>query len=123
MKTTSAIVALGLMLGATVPIAARSMPASAETQETSRTVEIMVHGAFVPNKIMASEGERLRLEFIRHDTGGCTKEVVFPSLGIRKELPTGQKVVIELPPLKPGDLTFECGMGMLKGTIVVTPKR
>lgn len=122
MKITSAIVALALTLGVTGTFVACSLPASAETQEKPRKVEIMVHGAFVPDKIVATEGESLRLEFIRHDSGECTKFVVFPSLGIRKELPTGQKVTIDLPPLKKGDLNFECGMGMIKGTITVAPK-
>ncbi|CAN92461.1 hypothetical protein sce2302 [Sorangium cellulosum So ce56] len=53
----------------------------------------------------------LELRLVRHDSGDCTKEVVFPSLGIRKELPTGQPVTIDLPELKAGELRFECGMG------------
>ncbi|WP_437629888.1 cupredoxin domain-containing protein [Sorangium sp. So ce854] len=38
-------------------------------------------------------------------------------------LPTGQPVTIDLPDLKAGELKFECGMGMVKGTIVVAPKK
>jgi len=123
MKFTSAIVALSLIFGVAGSFMACSLPASAEMQEKPRIVEVMVHGAFVPDKIAATEGEHVRLDFIRHDSGECTKFVVFPSLGIRKELPTGQKVSIDLPSLKAGDLNFECGMGMIKGTIAVASKR
>ena len=42
----------------------------------------------MPDKIAAIEGERLRLKLVRHESGDCTKEVVFPGLGIRKELPS-----------------------------------
>ncbi|WP_437640366.1 cupredoxin domain-containing protein [Sorangium sp. So ce854] len=43
--------------------------------------------------------------------------------GIRKELPTGQSVTIDLPELRAGALKFACGMGMIKGTIPVAPKK
>lgn len=123
MKITSIVLSLALALAAAVPLLACSRPASAEAQQQSREVSIMVHGAFVPSEIAATEGERLRLKFVRHDTGGCTKEVVFPKLGIRKELPTGETVTIDLPELSAGEVNFECGMGMIKGTITVAPKR
>jgi plastocyanin domain-containing protein len=43
--------------------------------------------------------------------------VVFPSLAITRALPLNQRVVIELTPPK-GELTFTCGMKMLRGTLV-----
>ncbi|WP_437978446.1 cupredoxin domain-containing protein [Sorangium sp. So ce295] len=123
MKITHAILSIALGITSVASVLGSSQPASAEPQKAPRVVEIMVHGAFVPDKIAAVEGERLQLRLVRHDSGGCTREVVFPSLGIRKELPTGQPVTIDLPELKAGELQFECGMGMIKGTIAVAPKK
>ncbi|WP_437592440.1 cupredoxin domain-containing protein [Sorangium sp. So ce1000] len=123
MKTTHAILSIALGITSGASMLGCSQPASAEPQKAPRVVEIMVHGAFVPDTIAAVEGERLQLKLVRHDSGGCTQEIVFPSLGIRKELPTGQPVTIDLPELKAGELKFECGMGMIKGTIAVAPRK
>ncbi|WP_437681422.1 cupredoxin domain-containing protein [Sorangium sp. So ce131] len=123
MKITHAILSIALGITSVASALGCSQPASAEPQKAPRVVEIMVHGAFVPDKIAAVEGERIQLKLVRHDSGDCTKEVVFPSLGIRKELPTGQSVTIDLPELRAGDLKFECGMGMIKGTIAVASKK
>lgn len=123
MKVATLLVASILSITAAIPFVACSTPASAQAQnEHRREVEIMVHGAFSPDKIKAVEGETLRLKFLRHDTGSCTKEVVFPSLGIRRELPTNEVVTIDLPALSAGEVHFECGMGMIKATITVAKK-
>jgi plastocyanin domain-containing protein len=44
---------------------------------------------------------------------------ILPALGICKELPEGQPVVIHLPEPKVGEYEFRCGMNMIKGKIVV----
>jgi plastocyanin domain-containing protein len=49
-------------------------------------------------------------------------ENVFPALGIRRELPEGKPVTIELPELKAGEYEFKCGMDMIKGKLVVRPR-
>jgi plastocyanin domain-containing protein len=59
------------------------------------------------------------LRFVRRDYGGCTREVVFPTLGLRRELPTGRPVTVDLPALPAGETPFECGMGMVRGAVVV----
>jgi plastocyanin domain-containing protein len=88
-----------------------------------REIEIVVDGGYQPNKIVVKEGERVRLKFVRKDYSPCTKEVVFPSLNLRRELPTNQPVYIDLPALAPGEIEFHCGMNMVKGTIVVEPRK
>ena len=95
---------------------------AAAEQAKVRTVEIVVDGSYKPDRIEAREGERLRLKFVRKDYSGCTREVVFPTLNIRRELPTNKPVVIELPALAPGEIEFRCGMNMVRGTIVVHPR-
>ena len=74
---------------------------------------------FDPAWIAAKAGQPLKLAFFRPNAANCAREVVFPGLGIRKELPPGQTVVVDITPPKSGPLVFECGMKMLKGQLIV----
>ena len=74
---------------------------------------------FDPASIDAKAGQPLKLAFYRPNAANCAREVVFPSLGIRKELPPGQTVVVDITPPTSGPLAFECGMKMLKGQLIV----
>jgi plastocyanin domain-containing protein len=87
-----------------------------------REIEVVVQGGYKPDRIVLAEGEHVQLTFIRKEASGCTREVVFPALGIRKELPVGVPVVIHLPVLKAGEYEFKCGMNMIRGKIVVRPR-
>ena len=74
---------------------------------------------FDPDVIEAKVGQPLKLAFFRPNAANCGREVVFPDLGIQKELPPGQTTVVEITPTKTGPLVFECGMKMLKGQLIV----
>jgi plastocyanin domain-containing protein len=93
--------------------------ARAQEDAPVREIEVIVNGGYQPNRITIAEGERVRLRFVRHEYSSCTREVVFPGLGIRRELPPHRPVVIELPALRPGEYEFRCGMNMVRGTIIV----
>lgn len=86
-----------------------------------REIEVIVEGGYKPKRIEVGKGEAVRLRFVRKEHGSCTKEVLFPKLGIKRELPTNQPIVIELPTLEPGEYEFRCGMNMIKGTLIVSP--
>jgi plastocyanin domain-containing protein len=64
-------------------------------------------------------GRPATLEFTRETDDTCATEVVFPTLGIRSALPLGEPVTVTIEPQPAGDLTFVCGMNMLRGTLVV----
>lgn len=100
-------------------IAHAEAPPSAQVRE----IEIVVDGGYQPGRITMAAGERVRLRFIRREHTPCTREVVFPGLDIRRELPTDQPVVIELPALAAGEYEFRCGMNMIRGTLVVQPRQ
>ena len=74
---------------------------------------------FDPAEIEAKAGQPLKLAFFRPNAQNCASEVVFPDLGIRRELPPGKTVVVDITPPKSGPLGFECGMKMLKGQLIV----
>ncbi|KYF54040.1 hypothetical protein BE08_32205 [Sorangium cellulosum] len=102
--------------------AAEEAPAPPSPQGV-REIEIVVDGGYKPSRVVVTEGERVRLKVIRRDRSPCTREIVFASLGIRRELPTDVPVVIDLPALSPGEIEFRCGMNMLRGAIVVAPRK
>ena len=82
-------------------------------------VVIVVDGGYSPNTVRARTGERLRLVFVRQDDSSCSEEIVIPAFGIKKFLPTGERTAIEVTPVAAGRIPFACGMGMLRGTIIV----
>ncbi len=87
----------------------------------SRTVKISVSkNGFSPSSIDAEAGHKLNLVFNRVDKQGCGDEVVFPSLKVRKKLPVGKDVIISFTPTASSQVNFTCGMGMMKGKIVIS---
>jgi len=86
----------------------------------TRTVKIKVDkNGFSPSSIEVEAGHKLNLVFNRADKNNCGNTVVFPKLKIRKNLPVGKDVIVSLTPTDAGNITFTCGMGMMKGNIVV----
>jgi plastocyanin domain-containing protein len=75
---------------------------------------------YEPSSVPAQVGQKLALVFKRISDKGCGGEVVFPAQHIRKELPLNQEVVVEITPKENESISFTCGMGMLKGTVVAS---
>jgi len=87
----------------------------------TRTVKIRVDkDGFSPSSIEVEAGHKLNLVFNRADKNNCGNTVVFPKLKIRKNLPVGKDVIVSLTPTEAGNITFTCGMGMMKGSLVVS---
>jgi plastocyanin domain-containing protein len=126
MRTLSRLVAAGAFAASLglVPGGLAPWPANARAAEPApqiREIEIVVDGAYKPDRVTVRKGERVRLKFVRHDYGACTREVVLPALKVKRELPPHKPVVVDLPALEPGEYEFRCGMNMVRGTIVVGP--
>lgn len=107
--------ALGLLMA---PLLAT--PAVAEGPTATRVVEVVVQNGYHPARIELPSGQKVRLRFVRKEYGGCSKEVVFPAFGVRRELPPHEPVDIELTPPGVGEYEFHCGMNMIRGKVVVT---
>ena len=80
---------------------------------------VTVKGGYSPDTLVVQRGQPVRLVFDRQETSGCSEEIVLPDFGIRKFLPPFQKTAVQLKPEKPGSYEFTCGMGMLRGTLIV----
>ncbi|MGB7070643.1 MAG: cupredoxin domain-containing protein [Pyrinomonadaceae bacterium] len=87
----------------------------------TRTVKIRVDkNGFSPSSIDVEADHKLNLVFNRANDSNCGSVVVFPKLKIRKSLPVGKDVIVSLIPSASRQITFACGMGMYKGSIVVS---
>ena len=82
-------------------------------------VPIVVNGGYAPATVALQRGRPVRLLFDRRDQGSCTEEVVLPDFGLRRFLPTGEVTPVEFTPEKPGTFEFTCGMGMVRGKLIV----
>ena len=89
------------------------------TSSGSQEATIVVKGAYTPDVIVVEHGKPVRLNFLRQETAACSEEVVFPDFHRRAQLPEGELVPIEFLPEHPGAYEFTCGMGMLRGKVVV----
>ena len=94
-----------------------------EKDESAARKEVRVRvldGSYLPDSILAEAGIPLRIVFRREETSPCSEQVVFPAFGKSATLPVGKDVVVDLRPDAPGEYEFTCGMGMLRGRIVVS---
>jgi plastocyanin domain-containing protein len=85
-----------------------------------QTVKITVHHGYTPNHIVAKAGQPLKIEFYRDeeaDAESCDKEVVIPEDNVRLPLPSRESQIVEIKPHPAGEMGFQCGMSMVKGTI------
>ena len=78
-------------------------------------VEVTAHG-FQPSRVVLNFGREL--VFRRTSDQTCATTVVFPELGIEKQLPLNADVVVDLPASAKGEITFQCGMGMYRSKVV-----
>lgn len=74
---------------------------------------------FTPQEVSFQKGQPLKLAFYRADAENCASEIVFKDLNIRRKLPVGEVVTIDVPTEKAGEFSFACGMDMYRGKIVV----
>jgi plastocyanin domain-containing protein len=85
-----------------------------------RVVSIVVNeDGFAPNRVELKRGDKATLQFRRTSDQTCAKAVVFPELGITKDLPLNQRVNIDIPTDTARTLTFQCGMGMYQSKVVI----
>jgi plastocyanin domain-containing protein len=101
--------------GRTAPAVAAAAADGAAVPE----VVITVDGGYSPSVVQARAGVPLRLVFDRRDDSSCSEEIVMPAFGVRRFLPSGERTIVEFTPPPAGRYPFTCGMGMLRGTVVV----
>jgi plastocyanin domain-containing protein len=102
-----------------VIVCAIAAPAISQDQPKPRQVAIEVTAdGFKPGSVDVRPNEPIELVFTRKAEKTCATEVSVPSLKVKKPLPLNEPVTIALTPEK-DEITFACGMNMLKGKVVV----
>gem|GEM_PF-1793790 len=92
------------------------------TPAHAREVRVRVRGGYDPAVVRSEVGVPLRLLFHREEAAACSEQVVFPAFGRSATLPQGEDVAVELVPEVPGEYEFTCGMGILRGRLLVPPR-
>jgi len=83
-------------------------------------VRLSVAGArFTPSDLQIPAGKAVRLIVDRPDANACSKQLVLPGLGIKRDLPDYGTTTIDLPATDTGTFTMTCGMGMMSGRLIV----
>jgi len=95
--------------------AASAVSAAGRVQQ----VAITVKGGYSPNVVEVEQGRPVQLSFYRDEENSCSEELLLPDFSIRRDLPAFKTTLVELLPDKPGRYEFTCGMGMLRGSLVV----
>ena len=91
-----------------------------ESAAAAQSARVVVDpDGFKPGKLQVKGGEAVTITFVRVTDATCAREVVFPSLKIRRALPLNKPVEVRFTPQRSGDVTFACGMDMLRGTVTV----
>lgn len=76
-------------------------------------------GGYSPAVVEVEQGKPVQLSFYRAEENSCSEELLMPDFSVRRDLPAFKTTVVELLPQQPGTFEFTCGMGMLRGRLVV----
>lgn len=83
-------------------------------------MDMTSRGVYVPDVLTVQEGIPVDWTINGDDFMGCGDTLVLPAFGINTTLKTGPNLV-QFTPTKSGRYTFSCSMGMIRGTMIVTP--
>lgn len=104
-------------------LAGRAAAHAAVLMEGVQEIVVQVRGGYEPSAVTAVVGRPVRLVFDRQEASGCSEEVVLADFGIRRFLAPFEKTAVEFTPAHPGTFEFTCGMGMLRGKLIVESGR
>ncbi|QNE42052.1 MULTISPECIES: cupredoxin domain-containing protein [Hymenobacter] len=124
MDTTAFIVTIaGVGLAAFVIwyffFSARQTASAVSTSGGVQEVAITVKGGYSPDVVEVERGKPVQLSFYRDEENSCSEELLMPDFNVRRDLPAFKTTLVELLPQQAGTFTFTCGMGMLRGNLVV----
>lgn len=80
---------------------------------------IVSKNGFTPQNITYKANNPLKLAFYRADKESCEGGIDFQNLNIKKPLPVGKVVLVDIPTDKTGEFVYSCNDGKLKGKITI----
>lgn len=99
--------------------ASASGPAAPSSEEPGTTRVVADSRGFSPSSIKLAQNQPATLVFTRTTEETCARDIVFPELNINQPLPLNQPVKLDIPTGEARTLTFQCGMGMYKSSVVI----
>lgn len=82
------------------------------------TVKVTEQG-YEPTVVSFRRSIPVKVTFIRTATATCGTQIVLPDYEIKRDLPLNVPILVEFMPKKAGEFSFTCGMGMLRGSLIV----
>ena len=89
-----------------------------DSEAQTATVNVTEKG-FEPQSLKLKKDIPAKVTFLRQTEKTCGLKLVIPEYKIKRDLPLNEAVVVEFTPTKSGELTFTCGMGMMRGSLIV----
>ena len=112
------LVAAALVLACNAKAEQKQQPPAPQKDPAAVAITVDDKG-FTPSAVTLKKGGPGTLVFTRTTDETCATEVVFPELNVKKPLPKNTPVTIAIPTDKEQKLTFQCGMGMYKSSVVI----
>lgn len=95
-------------------------PVSERTNPTNNvTITFQSRGYSVDNPVIKA-GERITLNLVNANGGGCIQSFTVPKYGIQTVVPVGSSQTVEFTAPDSGEVAFTCSMGMYSGTLLVS---
>jgi plastocyanin domain-containing protein len=113
--------ALGVVL---ILVGCKNESAAADKAQAPKCATCVVadEKGFTPSSLelkAGAKGETAELTFTRTSEDTCARDIVFPELSIKEPLPMNKPVKVRVPVDAARTLTFQCGMGMYKSSVVI----
>ncbi len=97
-----------------------SGPAATVAAASSGVIKVTANEkGYTPSSVTVTKGQATTLEFTRTTDTTCARDVVFPDLNIKKDLPLNTPVSVSVPSDETHTYTFQCGMAMFRGSVLV----
>lgn len=74
---------------------------------------------YEPTSLKLRTAVPAKVTFIRKVSATCGTQIVIADYDIKRDLPLNEPVLVEFTPKKSGTFAFTCGMGMLRGSLIV----
>jgi len=93
--------------------------AKRKTPAIQRVTVALTEKGYEPTSLRLRRGVPAQVSFIRKVSATCGTQIVIADYDIKRALPLNEPVIVEFTPKTSGAFAFTCGMGMLRGSIVV----
>ena len=125
MKTTTAFIVAGVIIGGAILYAGSSggkaavaSVANVSVTDGKQTIEIGAKDGYTPTLTAAKANMPTVLRVQTNGTFDCSSAITIPSIGYRANLPPTGSTDIEVPPQSAGtSMHIVCGMGMRNASV------